>query len=86
MVLSIIVSAGLIIARIYVGPIILWVVLATMFFSISLKAVVRTSFGTVNGPEWSIDCIWYNALLGSNYVIAAFLTYHIMKRNRIIIE
>jgi hypothetical protein len=28
-----------------------------------ISAVIKTHFGTVNGPAYSVDCIWFNALM-----------------------
>ena len=73
MALSIIVSGGLLIARVYIGPSIVWGCHAFPSFLISLRAVFATKFGAVNGSVWSVDCIWYNGMLAGIYFFSAAL-------------
>ena len=56
-----------------------WVVLVCLIlfsileFSISVFAISETESGTINGPEWSVDCIWWNAFLGFLLLILAIV-------------
>lgn len=40
-------------------------------FVASMKAISITKWGVLNGPMWSVDCIWFNALLGTIYFSCA---------------
>ena len=39
---------------------------------VSYRAAVVTKFGKVNGDGYSVDCIWFNALLSFTYVLLYF--------------
>jgi len=36
-------------------------------FTASILAVFMTRFGTMNGPIYSVNCIWFNFLMGTIY-------------------
>ncbi|MBI1957046.1 MAG: hypothetical protein HYS44_01130 [Candidatus Niyogibacteria bacterium] len=57
--------------KLYIGPAILFSFLGILSLTISIAAVGVTEWGTINGPKWSADCIWYNALLAGLYFSAA---------------
>lgn len=54
--------------------------LATWEFIVSLTAIFVTKFGTINGPTYSIDCIWYNALMGTLYICLYFAATMLERR------
>jgi hypothetical protein len=59
----------------------LWVSLGTSSVVTSAEAVAMTNFGTVNGPVYSVDCIWYNAVLAV-ICFAVAAVDHFIKRGR----
>lgn len=57
--------------RCYSWPIEIWFFLGIMSLGTSLSAITVTHFGVINGPIWSMDCIWYNGLLAGIYFSCA---------------
>jgi hypothetical protein len=60
--------------------------LAFVFLIFSLVAVIGTSFGTSNNHMFSIDCIWFNALVALAFVLLRaiiFLVYRITHRKTV---
>jgi hypothetical protein len=33
------------------------------YLAVAISAVIVTKWGTVNGPTYSVDCIWFNLLI-----------------------
>lgn len=54
--------------KLYMGPFAIWGSLSFISFSTFMSAIVETKLGMVNGPVWSVDCIWYNGLLTALYL------------------
>lgn len=45
-----------------------WALGMTGHFWTSIMAIIFTKFGTENGRIYSVDCIWFNALMGVIYM------------------
>lgn len=59
------------VCKCYGAPVIIWGILGIMSLSASMGAITKTKWGTVNGPVYSVDCIWYNGLLMVIYFSSA---------------
>ncbi len=46
----------------------------------SVSAIAITKFGTVNGPRYSVDCIWFNALAAGIYFVLFYFIGRLLKR------
>ena len=58
-----------------ITPSLSWLLMVLVHIVASLVSVVATRFGTVNGSEYSVDCIWFNALVALVYLILWWLIY-----------
>lgn len=43
--------------------------LAFFHLTASFLAIIHTQGGTINGPVYSVDCIWFNALMGAIHTV-----------------
>jgi|SRR3989338_1155570 len=59
--------------KMYLGPVVVWGLLGSLSSLTSLGAISKTKWGTINGPVWSADCIWYNGTLAGIYFFGATL-------------
>ncbi len=50
--------------RLYDLPKFIGIAFGIPFLIISPMAAIKTKLGALNGPLWSVDCIWWNALVG----------------------
>ncbi len=69
-------------AKNYEAPRMMWLAFGWFSALTSLDAVFETRFGTVNGYVYSVDCIWYNALLAGIYFSTAALCTSLDRRRR----
>jgi hypothetical protein len=51
----------------------MWSWAGQAFASVSGTAILATKFGTENGPAYSVDCIWFNALVAVVFCTIAYL-------------
>lgn len=61
--------------RCYEGPVMIWFLLGIVSLATFMSAISQTKFGTINGPVWSVDCIWYNGLLAGIYFFCAGICF-----------
>ena len=47
--------------------------------STSLGAVIFTRFGQINGPIYSVDCIWFNLLMAVLYLFMFWVTNKVLQ-------
>ncbi len=67
------------------GGLLRWGIVYHLFTSLS--AVVITKFGTINGPVYSRDCIWFNALMAALYAVIWYVgTRYFNRKNKVSME
>ena len=81
LVLATIILCGFLFFKSYEFPIFIFGSLGVAFLCVSITSVGMTRFGTVNGENWSVDCIWYNALLSVIYFSEAWACAAAYNRN-----
>lgn len=57
------VGIAMIIEKSFYAAAVFWSLLGCIFILVSVDAIQKTNWGAVNGSVYSVDCIWYNALL-----------------------
>ncbi|MDA2935975.1 hypothetical protein MYX06_02050 [Patescibacteria group bacterium AH-259-L05] len=64
-------------------PVVFWVVLIFFHGLASFAAYIITKGGAINGPAWSVDCIWFNALVAGVYIVFCLITARYWKKLKV---
>jgi uncharacterized membrane protein YvlD (DUF360 family) len=56
---------------------------SSMHFTVFLSAVVLTKGGAVNGNIFSVDCIWFNALMAFIYAIVCLIIWQVTRKSKL---